>query len=110
MKTVIQCARNWISGKPTIDKIINENKSEGVIVIATRYFYTNPTPVKIFILGSGIISDYEDINDFVIDTGMGYGRHGRLKVENIIEIDKNKIIKSINNIGINDKRVLYVFK
>lgn len=110
MRAAIMCASSWIKGKPTINKIITENESNGVIVVATRRFDTNPKPVKLFILGSGKISDYKDIDRFIIDTGNGLGRTGYLKVENIFEINDKEVTNSINDIGKDEKRVFYVFK
>ena len=101
----IMSARTWIGDKPSINKIIEENNSEGTIMAVDKM------GVKTFILGTkGNYGNVGDTKFFNIDTGNGYKDGGYCKIENIINIDKENITSSINNIGLNEKRVLWVFK
>ena len=101
----IMSAYAWIKGKPSIEKIIKENDSEATIMVVKR------DDVKTFILGSR--DNYGEIGKsvrYIQDTGNGYGRKGFCEIENIIKIDKEKIVDSGNGIGVNEKRTLWVFK
>ena len=101
----IMSAYGWINGRPSIEKIIKENDSNGTIIVAKR------DGVKTFILGSR--GDYGKIGQqvhYIQDTGNGYGKEGYCEIENIITIDKEKIINPGNEIGLNEKRTLWVFK
>jgi hypothetical protein len=67
--------------------------------------------LKIFILGApGNYGSKGESKPFVHDTGMGYGREGICKIQNVIQIDEDKIIDEGNRIGVNEKRSLWVFK
>jgi hypothetical protein len=108
---VIMGANNWISGKPTIEKIIKENNYNGTIMIVKRVFDCNDKEVLIFVLGAP--GDYGKIGkkvSFVQDTGRGYGKTGHCIIENIIKISDSEIIDEGNGIGVNEKRPLWVFK
>lgn len=103
---VIMGASAWISGKPSVNKIIKENASESTIMVVER------DGKKVFVLGSGF-GGYGNIGEektYIKDTGMGYGGSGYIKIENYITIDEKGIVDPGNGIGVEEKRPLYVFK
>jgi hypothetical protein len=106
MNMVIMSARSWIGGKPTIEKIIKENDSESVITVAKK------DGQEIFILGSGNAPYGEDgsFHTYKLDTGNGYRGGGRIEIQNSIIIDNEKVLDGGNEIGLHEKRTLYVFK
>ena len=101
----IMSAHGWINGRPSIEKIIKENNSNGTIMVVKR------DNVKTFVLGArGNYGKIGSSNYYIQDTGNGYGKKGFCEIENIIKIDKEKIVDPGNGIGVNEKRTLWVFK
>ena len=103
----IMCASQWISGKPSIEKIAVENgRGPATIIVAKR------DGKSVFILGSGMsgYGNKGETKTYVKDTGNGYKGEGECLIENIITIDKEGICNYGNGIGANEKRALYVFK
>jgi hypothetical protein len=114
---VIMRASAWIPGKPSLDKIIVENNYEGTVIVGKISLYDNE-PKPMFLLGAkGTYTkenkaSYEGKQrySFIKDTGNGYKGEGYIEVENIIQITDCNIESKLNDIGINEKRPLYVFK
>jgi len=107
---VIMSAKAWISGKPSIQKIIKENQHKSTIMVVMRNEgIRNPTPI--FVLGSrGNYGNVGECKTYIKDTGIGYRGDGECQIQNIITIDENGIVDPGNGIGVNEKRTLYVFK
>jgi hypothetical protein len=105
VKWAIMGASGWINGRPSIEKIIKENKSKGTIMVVKR------DTTNVFILGApGTYGEIGENVSYVQDTGNGYGRRGICEVQNIIQISEDKIIDEGNGIGVSEKRPLWVFK
>lgn len=108
----IKSATGWINGKPSIERIIKENNHEGTIMVVRRLDEAyNAKEVPIFVLGAG--GNYGVIGEkvsFLQDTGNGYGKCGDCIIENIITISKDSIDDPGNEIGLREKRPLWVFK
>ena len=86
--------------------------TSGTILVAKRQRSWDKYS-KIFIHGApgnyGVQSDTKTM--YTQDTGMGYKcRNHRLIVENVIHIDEEGNITSENDIGLNEKRRLWVMK
>lgn len=68
--------------------------------------------IPTFVVGSA--GEYGNVGDKVgmtIDTGMGNRKTNTIiTIENIIKFNHGKIIKSVNNIGLKEKRDVWVFK
>ena len=109
---VIMSASSWIKGRPSIDTIIENNKGEGTILVIEKYNSVNSDKsTKCFILGAN--GHYGKVGDevtFTTDNGMRLVGLGTCVIQNIIKINKDGIVSCKNNIGVNDKRSLYVFK
>jgi hypothetical protein len=106
---VIMGASAWISGKPSIKKIVEENAGKATIMVVER------DGKKTFVLGAGYSGNggYGNVGEektYIKDTGNGYGGTGYIKIENYITIDEKGIVDPGNGIGVNEKRPLYVFK
>jgi hypothetical protein len=105
VKWAIMGASSWIGGRPSIEKIIKENKSKGTIMVVKK------EGKDVFILGAtGTYGEIGENVSYVRDTGRGYGQTGACEIQNIIQIDENEIIDEGNGIGVNEKRSLWVFK
>lgn len=85
---------------------------EGTIIVAQRERGYDKFS-KIFI--HGCAGDYDvtlgESSSYTQDTGNGYACVGyELKIENIIQVAKDGTITSENDIGLNEKRRLWVMK
>ena len=109
---VIMSASSWIKGRPSIDKIIDNNKGEATIMVVEKYNSINSDKsTKCFILGAnGHYGKVGDTVTFTTDTGRRQSGLGMCVIQNIIKINKDEIVSYGNNIGVDDKRSLYVFK
>lgn len=87
---------------------------KGTIIVAKRATKSwGDSFSKIFIHGAA--GDYGvnpgDKVKYTQDTGLGYKCQGfDLIVENVIHIDENDDVNAANDIGLNEKRRLWVFK
>lgn len=68
---------------------------------------------KLFVSGAGE-ETYAPVGvtvPYIQDTGMGYGARGMIEVENYIIFDViGNIVEKANDIGIDEKRPIWVFK
>jgi hypothetical protein len=94
-------AISLIKGKSSINEIVNKYQCDGTIIVCER------NGIKTFILGKK--GSYTKINNECFKSD-NYKNEGLILMENIITINNNKIIDEGNGIGINEKRLLWVFK
>ena len=104
---VIMGASSWIPGKPSVNKIIEENASDKATIMVVQR-----DDKKAFVLGSGVggYGEAGEEKTYIKDTGNGYGGTGYIKIENYITVDEKGIVDPGNGIGVDEKRPLYVFK
>lgn len=97
----------------TIDDTIDQWADESILV--ARREYGNGNYARIFISGADCDSGYGvkagDHDWYTQDTGMGYRNQGKgLEIENVILIRKGKIVKKDNDVGLDEKRRVWVMK
>lgn len=111
-EVAIMNAAAWIPGKnnpATLAQKIATDNGEGPHTL----FVCDRGGVKIFLYGS---ASYKVGDQFAWkqDTGGGYRRapfgQEMCTVENIITLANGRVAKSVNSVGINEKRPLWVFK
>ncbi len=105
---------NLFPTKRTIEKAKEEWADYGQTVLVAQRHYGYGKKVPLFIFGSGT-SGYNckagDRKCYTQDTGNGYKYDGeRLTIENVVVIDKQGSIDSQNNIGLDEKRNIWVMK
>ncbi len=113
----IMNASSWIPGRNTpeqlVEKIRGDGWTKGTLLAVTVVSLGPLDKVKsMFILGSS--GNYGKVGtrlSYMIDTGMGYRHTDKLlKIENIIQIDAKGKLKAVNDVGMSEKRQLWVFK
>lgn len=107
---IIMNATKKVFGKIrlSLDEIIvNEYFNSGCIMIVN---FDHGKSVFIYGSGQKPYGVVGETREFVQDTGQGYGRRGQLEIENFAVITDGEIITTANNIGLSEKRPLWVFK
>jgi hypothetical protein len=108
----IMGASAWIPGRPSIEKIVQENGGNATIMVVEKVM--DPRQEKgtsTFILGSqGNYGQVGEKKTFIRDTGMGYSGTGFCVIQNIITIDENGVTDPGNGVGLREHRPLWVFK
>ena len=109
-KWIIMNATQKVFGKVrmSLDEIISSEWFDNGCVMVVNFDH-GPSA---FVFGSGdkpygIVGETKD---YVQDTGKGYGRRGKLEIENFVCVQDSEIENSANHVGQSEKRPLWVFK
>lgn len=102
IEEIVEREKSLVSGYPTIIMVIK---------MITGYEQKIRT---LFVSGSGSKLDSDgkpgDRYQFTQDTGHGHGMTGQIEIENAFLIVDGKITEQYNDIGLDSKRPLWVFK
>lgn len=111
-KWVIMSAWSWISGRKTPAEFVKASGDyDMTIMVATLITGYPETSKKVFVMGSrGGYGEIGATMPYVVDTGRGYSATGRALIENAITVDAEGNLTGINDVGMNEKRPLWVFK
>ena len=110
----IMSAKNHITptSKPNIEAIIEANNSGKLTIYVAQREYAFQKFSALFITSSGInTKDKACQTTYTQDTGNGYRNRGKLlTIENVIHVKDGKIVHHENDIGLTEKRSLWVCK
>lgn len=100
------------TNKPNIEAIIEANNSSNVTIYVAQREYRFQKFAALFISSSGInTEDKACQTTYTQDTGNGYRNRGKLlTIENVIHVKDGKIVYHENDIGLTEKRSLWVCK
>jgi hypothetical protein len=103
----------WGKNKVALKEIHEQLDTQCVMVVRRGAYGAKDEGVRTFISGAGEES-YAPVGariPFIQDTGRGYGAQGVVYVENYIIFDiLGNIIEKANDIGLDEKRPVWVFK
>lgn len=97
--------------KISVESIIEAEQSPMTIIVAKRETGWNKFSPLFIVSGEGTTMQLGS-HEYTQDTGLGHKNKGKqLIVENVIKVDRSGVItKTINSIGLTEKRSPWVFK